>query len=225
MSRLEADDAILVGESIETGGTGRVALRFPDATSVRLDVASRVKMVAPRAVEVSSGAVYVDTGGTSSRFEIRTPLGTVRDVGTQFEVRLIAGRLRVRVRTGVVELSDGRRMMTGHGGTEIFLSATEAESRPYPPYGPDWGWTTEASPTIDMEGVSLATYLDRLAREQGWTVQYVDPNLAREAGGIILHGSVAGLMATEALDVAIATSGLTYRLDDGRLVVSRETRR
>jgi ferric-dicitrate binding protein FerR (iron transport regulator) len=222
---LAVDDAVLVGESIETRNGGRVALRFTDGTSLRLDVASRVRVTAPRALELSSGAVYVDTGGTSARFEIRTSVGTVRDVGTQFEVRLVAAQLRVRVRTGVVELSDGSRTVTSHAGSEVLFSATEAESRPLSPHGPEWDWTAEAAPTIDIEGLQLSTYLDLLARERGWTVRYLDPDLAREAGGIILHGSVADLTATQALDVAIGASGLAYRLDDGQLVVFRETPR
>jgi ferric-dicitrate binding protein FerR (iron transport regulator) len=222
---LAIDDAVLVGESLETGDAGRLALRFADGTSLRLDVASRVRMIAQRAVELSSGALYVDTGSTSSRFEVRTAVGTARDIGTQFEVRLVAAQLRVRVRTGVVELSDGGRTVMGHAGTEIRFSATETESRPALPYGPEWDWTAEASPTIDIEGLPLSTYLDRLARERGWTVQYVDPKLAHDAGSIILHGSVADLTATQALEVAIGTSGLAYRLDNGRLVVFRETPR
>lgn len=222
---LAVDEAVLVGETIETGGAGRVGLRFADGTSVRLDVSSRATLVAPRAIELSSGAVYVDTGTGARRLEIRTSLGTARDIGTQFEVRLVEARLRLRVRTGAVELSDRNRSVTGHAGTEILFSATEAESRPFAPFGAEWQWPVEVSPPIDIEGVPLATYLDRVAREQGWTVQYVDSTLARDAGRIILHGSVAGLAPADALDVAIGTSGLAYRLDNGRLVVSRETSR
>jgi ferric-dicitrate binding protein FerR (iron transport regulator) len=222
---LAIDEAVRVGETIETGEGGRVGIRFADGTSVRLDVSSRATLVGPRAIELSDGAVYVDTGTGAHRLEIRTSLGTARDIGTQFEVRLVEGRLRLRVRTGAVELGDRSRSVTGHAGTEILFSATEAESRPLAPFGPEWQWTVEVSPPIDIEGLPLATYLDRLAREQGWTVQYVDSTLIRDAGGIILHGSVAGLAPADALDVAIGTSGLAYRLDNGRLVVSRETSR
>jgi hypothetical protein len=220
---LAVDDTVLVGESIETGDVSRVAFRFADGTSVRLDVSSRATFAGPRVVELARGAVYVDTGASGARLEIRTPLGTARDIGTQFEVRLVEAKLRLRVRTGAVELSDRRRSVTGHAGTEIFLSAAEAESRPIAPHGPEWEWTVAVSPPIDIEGLPLSTYLDRLAREQGWTVDYIDSALAREAKGIILHGSVAGLAPPDALDVTIGTSGLAYDLDNGRLVVSRET--
>jgi ferric-dicitrate binding protein FerR (iron transport regulator) len=222
---LAVDDAVLAGESLETGNAGRLALRFADGTSLRLDLASRVRLIAAGTIELSSGAVYLDTGSTAARFEIRTPVGTARDVGTQFEVRLLAAQLRVRVRTGAVEVSDRGRRATAHAGTEILFSATQAESRPLPAYGSEWDWIAELSPAIDIEGLPLSTYLDGLARERGWTVEYVDSSLAREAAAIILHGSVAGLTSTEALDVVIGTSGLAYRLDDGRLVIFRETPR
>jgi ferric-dicitrate binding protein FerR (iron transport regulator) len=225
VGRVAVDDPVLVGESIATGDSGRLALRFADGTSLRLDVASRVTMIAPRVVELSSGAVYVDTADTSARFEVRTAMGTARDVGTQFEVRLVGDRLRVRVRSGVVELSDRTRTVTGHAETEILFSASEAESHSFSPYGPEWDWTAAAAPVIDMDGLTLSTYLERLARDRGWSVQYSDQALARDAGGIVLHGSVAGLATTEALAVAIGTSGLMYRLDNGRLMVFRETPR
>jgi hypothetical protein len=213
-----------IGDTIETGGAGRLAMRLADGTSLRLDSSSRARLDGPRAVDLSSGAVYVDTGGAAG-LEIRTPYGIARDIGTQFEVRLVAARLRLRVRTGAVELRNGSRTVTGHSGTEILFSATEAESRSFAPYGPEWRWMTEVSPPIDIEGVPLSIYLDRLAREQGWSVEYADSSLARDAGGIILHGSVAGLAPGDALNVAIGTSGLGYRLDNGRLVVTRETSR
>jgi hypothetical protein len=221
---LAVDAAVHVGDTIETGAAGRVALRFADGISMRLDSSSRARLAGMRAVDLSSGAVYVDTGGAAG-LEIRTPFGIVRDIGTQYEVRLVAARVRVRVRTGAVELSDRRRAVTGHAGTEILFSATEAESRPFAPFGSEWQWMAEVAPPIDIEGLPLSTYLERLAREQGWSVQYADSSLARDARGIILHGSVAGLAPVDALGVAIGTSGLRYRLDNGRLVVTRESSR
>jgi ferric-dicitrate binding protein FerR (iron transport regulator) len=220
---LAVDDAILDGEMVETGGAGRLALRFADDVSMRLDVASRARLVGPRAVELLSGGVYVDSDRTSGQFEIRTPLGTVRDIGTQFEVRLIDERLRLRVRSGIVELTGGSRSAIGRAGTEILVSSAGEESRQLAAYGREWAWTAEVSPTIEIEGLPLSTFLDRLAREQGWTVQYVDSALERLAGSIILHGSVVGLTPAESLDVTIGTAGLAYRLDNGRLVVFRES--
>jgi hypothetical protein len=222
---LAVDEPILPGETVETGDGGRLTLRFADDAAMHVDMGSRVRATGERAVELLAGAVYVDTGRAGGPFEIRTPLGTARDIGTQFEVRLMGSRVRLRVRTGVVQLSGSGRSTIGRAGTEILFSSTGEDSRPFSPDGPEWAWTADASPVLDIEGLSLSTYLERLAQEQGWTVHYVEPALARDAGSIILHGSVAGLTPRESLDVTIGTSGLAYRLDNGRLVVFRESSR
>ena len=69
--------------------------------------------------------------------------------------------------------------------------------------------------------MAVHDYLTYLAREHGWALHYADPELAREAATIILHGSVRGLSPQEALAVAITTSGLRHRLERGELVVLR----
>jgi ferric-dicitrate binding protein FerR (iron transport regulator) len=209
------------GEWIETDARARVALRFANGTSVRLDVGSRVRPVSAGVIELSAGAVYVDTGRESGRFEVRTPVGTAHDIGTQFELRLIDRAVRLRVRTGMVELRDGARSVAGRGGTEVIFSDSGAVSRPIAAHGSEWHWATVVSPALNIEGRALASFLESMSREHGWALVYGDPSLAREAAGIVLHGSVAGLSPRDALDVTLRTSGLTFRLADRELVVLR----
>jgi ferric-dicitrate binding protein FerR (iron transport regulator) len=216
------NDPLHPGDWITTDSSARLALRFSDGTSVRMDVGSRARPLSSSVIELSAGAVYVDTGRESGRFEVRTPVATALDIGTQFEIRLIDRTLRLRVRSGVVTLTDRGRSVTGREGTEITLSEGAAVSRAFPSYGPDWHWAARLSPRMDIEGMALDACLERIAREQGWSVRYADPALSREAAGIILHGSVEGLPAREALEVALTTSGLRHRLEGGQLVVMRE---
>jgi ferric-dicitrate binding protein FerR (iron transport regulator) len=221
-SRLQRGDPVRAGEWIETGDGSRVALRFNDGASVRLDAASRLRAISRTVVELTRGAVYLDTGDGTDRFEVRAGIAVARDIGTQFEVRLIGGSIRLRVRTGLVQLTASDRSISGRAGTEITLSAAGAESRPIATYGPEWDWTTRVSPPLEMDGLSLASFLDRIAREQGWTIEYRYPAMERDAQGIILRGRVGGLAADEAVDVAITASGLRHRLERGSLVVFPE---
>jgi ferric-dicitrate binding protein FerR (iron transport regulator) len=214
-------DTIRVGQWIETGPATRLRLRFGDDTSVRLDHDSRLRARSAEVIELSSGGVYIDNRQESGRLEVRTPFGTARDIGTQFEVRLLDGALRLRVRTGMVELEDGRRAITARPGTEIVLAPGDAVTRPIPAYSSEWAWASSLSPPLEMDGMALAAFLNGLAREQGWTVEYGDAALAREAETIILHGSVAGLAPVDAVSVAIASSGLEHRLAEGSLLVRR----
>jgi ferric-dicitrate binding protein FerR (iron transport regulator) len=218
-------DVVRVGQWIETGPESRIALRFGREGSVRLDRGSRMRAVSSNVIELSSGALYLDTGQDHGHFEIRTAVGTARDIGTQFEVRLVEDSLRLRVRTGLVELSNRARSMTGRPGTEIMFSPGGAVTRPIAAHGSEWAWVSRVAPPLEMEGLPLATLLERVAREHGWTVEYHDSAIAREAETIVLHGSVNGLAPHEAVEVAIATSGLQHRLSGGLLVVSRANAR
>jgi hypothetical protein len=222
---LLSGETLRVGEWISTDASARAALRFSDGTSVRLDVGSRVRPISSSGIELSAGAVYVDTGRGSGSFEVRTAMATARDVGTQFEVRLLDRAVRLRVRTGMVELKDDMRLVSGRAGTEITLSATNVVSRSIAAHGSVWEWMARISPPFEMDGTSLAVFLERVAREHGWIVHYADPALAREASGIVLHGSVSGLHPQEMVDVAIATSGLRHRLENGELLVLRALER
>jgi ferric-dicitrate binding protein FerR (iron transport regulator) len=218
-SGLQRADAVHVGQWIETGSAARVALRFGRDSSVRIDLNSRLRALSSSIIELTSGAVYVDTGQEHRSFEIQTPLGTARDLGTQFELRLAGQLLRLRVRTGLVELMDHARSISGRAGTEITLAAGGTVTRAIAPNSPEWAWVNRVSPPLKMEGVSLAAFLASVAREQGWTVAYADPALARKAETTILHGSATDLSPHEAVEVAIATSGLRHRLSNGSVVV------
>jgi hypothetical protein len=96
-------------------------------------------------------------------------------------------------------------------------------TRPIAPSGPEWEWAAAVAPSPQFEGVTLATFLDRIASEHGWVLSYADTALAGEAARIVLHGSVDGLPPRKAIDVAIATSGLVHQFNDGELSVSRRT--
>jgi ferric-dicitrate binding protein FerR (iron transport regulator) len=218
---LQQGTPVHAGEWIETGSASRAALRFADGSSVRLDVASRARPLSAGAIELAAGAVYVDSGRETGGFEVRTALATARDIGTQFEVRLIGQDLRLRVRTGVVELTDRRRSLSARAGTEITISTGTATTRPFAAHGTDWEWTSRLAPPPPMDGTPLAVFLERVAREQGWMVSYADPPLADDAARIVLHGSAAGLTALQSVQLATGASGLRCRLDGGKLIVLR----
>lgn len=223
---LALNDPVRARDLVATPADGRVALRFPGATSVRLDVGSRLRVLSEDVVELLAGAVYIDTGGETTRFEVRAAFATARDIGTQFEVRLIEEAVRLRVRTGAVVLSDAGRSVTAREDTEVIMSGDGAVSRPIARNEDAWSWVTRVAPPVDFEGLSLAEFLDRLAREQGWTVRYTDEPLARDAASVVLHGSASGLTPREAVEVAISTSGLRHEFEGRTLHVLRgEARR
>jgi ferric-dicitrate binding protein FerR (iron transport regulator) len=209
------------GDTLSTGVGGRVAFRLGPDVSVRLDEGSRVRLADVRTLELTEGAVYIDSGA-GAPLEVRTSLGTVHDIGTQFEVRLSDGAVRVRVRSGLVEIRRGSEIAAAHPGTELVFEPGVIRSRPAPTHGPTWAWSAALAPPLEIDGQPLDGFLRALCREQGWTLAYADAALARDASGMILRGSSKGLGPTDALAVALATTGLTHSLENGVLRVARD---
>jgi ferric-dicitrate binding protein FerR (iron transport regulator) len=220
---LSMSTPIYPDDVIDTDAESRVGLQLGDGSSIRIDRGSRVRFLTPVVLEVIAGAAYVATADRSQGFEVRTTMGNLRDVGTQFEVRLTPSLLRLRVRTGIVEIRRGTGIDTAAAGTETTVTTTGIAVRPVRAYGSEWEWTTAVAPAFAIEGRTLGSYLEHLAAEQGWTLYYADPAVAEMATRNILHGSVEGLNAEDALGVVLVTSGLEYRLRSGELSVSRGT--
>lgn len=221
------DDALAPGSELTTG-TGHTAVRLGEATILRLDSETRLRLVSTEAVGLERGAVYVETPGPAARLEVRTPLGTATDVGTRFVVRLHEGdepALEVRVREGaVLTARDGRTWRAESGEALTVGPGGAAERRSIDPWGTGWEWVLAASPGFDLEGRTLGELLDWVARETGWEVELAEPAHAEAWRRIVLHGSV-GAPGSEAarpdrmIFTVLPGAGLEGELVDGKLVV------
>jgi ferric-dicitrate binding protein FerR (iron transport regulator) len=219
--RLAPASAVHADDVLATDAGSRAGLRTEDGSSVRIDSGSRVRFIGHAVIEVIAGSLYVSTASESHGFEIRTSMGVVRDLGTQFVVRVLPSTLRVRVRSGTVELRRGDSVTQAVAGTETTLTGHGIAVRPVPTFGTEWAWTAGLAGPFAMEGRTVDAFLAHIAHEEGWTLTYADSEVAHIAARTRLHGSVDGLLAEEALHIALATSGLRYRLDGGDLMVSR----
>jgi hypothetical protein len=120
-----------------------------------------------------------------------------------------------------VEIRRREGVIPTPAGSETTVTSNGVDTRSVSTYGPEWDWAAGLAPAFEIEGRSLQAFLDHVTREEGWTLRYANPTLADAASRIILHGSVEGLRAEDALGVSLATSGLQYRLRAGELLVSR----
>src|SRR5262249_61758061 len=127
---------------------------------------------------------------------------------------------RLRVRSGRVDIEHGATVTTAEAGMEATVTTTGIAVRQVPVYGPEWTWATELAPRFSIEGRTVRALLEHVVGEEGWTLRYADPAVAETARRTILHGSVDGLVAKEALGAALATSGLKYHVREGELVVA-----
>lgn len=217
------EEELEVDTRVEATADARTAIRLADGRSLRLDRGTRIRFLGPTVIELASGAVYVDSElepEQSTPIEIRTALGRVFEMGTQFEVRLLDEGGRVRVREGAVNLSHEGQAFAVAAGTELSIDRSGSVSRRQVPVaGPHWDWVLEIAPAYELEGSSLPTFLVWVSRETGWSVSYADPTVAATVSGIVVHGSVENLRPDQALEAVLPTCGLTSKLNGGRLVL------
>jgi hypothetical protein len=236
--------AIVRTASSDAGATGqaaaRGALRLESGAVVRLDAATSARLASPTRIDLLAGALYADTDpesvlgaprhGSIPALEIHTSLGVARDVGTRFMTRLVAGNgpptLEVLVRDGIVAVERDSQSALVNAGERITARAGAAiESGPAPTWGPEWEWVIEAAPPFEVAGQSMASILDWVARETGWTVRYEDEALAAEVRVMIQQSSrteTGAWRPDQAPFVLLPGAKLEGEVDAGVLTVRRQ---
>lgn len=215
---------LMSGQQVTTGETGRVLLKLPSGEQLRIDTSSQVYWVSPTRMKLAYGTIYIETHNEtelsdSDAFLVVTPFGSVRHVGTRFEVQVTEGSERIRVRDGAVVFSrSGQRPLTVSAGQE--LSADESTSRVHPGPGsadPQWEWTRQIAPELLIEGRSLFDVLEALTHESGLHVFYADDAVREQAKRITLRGSIEGLDTPDALRAVLAGSDLRFEVNTDRI--------
>jgi hypothetical protein len=217
------------GSKLETGAAsgkpGRLAVRMAGGASARLDAGTQVRLESATVIELERGAVYVDTGTGARKGEevtIRTQEGVFEGIGTQFEIRTEPGeaRTRLRVREGSVRMERREESVITDSGQELVVARDGRLSRrPAPTYGSDWDWVLKAAPMLAIEGRTVRTFLDWVARETGWRVELADEETTSLCDSTILHGSIDSLTPAEAPGVVLPSAGLGHRISEGVLFV------
>jgi hypothetical protein len=223
-ARIHVSDSVPVGSELATEGDGRIAVRSDAGHSLRLDVSTRVRIISPDVIALDRGKVYVDSGlqpdPASRSLEIHTPFGIVREMGTQFEVRVGDDALRIRVREGSVQMDGDRGTYGVDVGTEFELDDQGVPSwRDVPSHGPEWNWLARIAPVFDLEGSSARAFLEWISRERGWTLRFADERVGRSAAEIVLRGSIEGLTLDEALAAVLPTCHMVHQVENGTLVI------
>lgn len=210
--------AIYANDVYEIANGNTASLAWGNAT-LRLDGGTRVRIASATELTLDRGAVYVDSN--HSGVVIHTPMGNVRDIGTQFEVRLATDRMRVRVREGRVDLQHGGTTHSAEAGVEMDADARGGVTEhSIARNGAEWEWVLRAAPPIHLDGRTLSEVVASVTRDEGLTPVWSDL-AAQNAATMRLHGDVP-LTPVEALDTALVASGLTARRDGDRLIIRRK---
>jgi len=218
-SRLGLGSGIIARTQIETGDS-QLALSLASGGSLRIGPRSRVVLAGGDEAELLAGAVYFDSEQErASEFAVNTRLGRVRDVGTQFLVRLDAQQLDVGVRAGRVDLSNGGTSDTAGVGERLVASQGSSDLRrdTIPTFGPEWEWAERLAPPFDIDGRTLGEFLAWFEAQTGRTVEFGDAAAERKREAL-LSGTI-DMPPLQKLSAVLSTVDLTYMLDGERVVI------
>ena len=222
---VESGGAIPAGTSLRTLAGGGAALSLGDGTSLRLAATTEVQFDGPRHILLRDGMLYLDNRASlGTGFRIGTPLGTVHDIGTQFEVRVADGMLRLRVREGHVEIDRAGERLTGGAGEQLEIDVLGGVTRSMiGTTDPAWRWAETMAPAPDIDGRPATELLAWVARETGRRLRYQSPDVEQRAATVILHGNIRHLAPLAALDAMLATTDLEYVLEGDTMEIRART--
>jgi ferric-dicitrate binding protein FerR (iron transport regulator) len=202
--------SVSTGETLQTDDVSRAALQFGDAMSLRLDRATIVKIASADELMLTAGAVYVDSRADNlQELTIRTDAGSVRHVGTQYQVRTHADAMEVSVREGRVMIANAAGTSSGVAGERIRVTPSGQIVRStVAAHDPAWRWAAHTAPQFDINERTLATFLDWVSRETGRKVVYASDAARSAASDVRLRGSIAGLDPDTALGAVLSTTQL-----------------
>ena len=218
--------ALSEGQRLATGSGSRVALRWHDGGSLRLNENSRLEFVSASAVRLTAGNVYFDSAvaaGSSPaapELAVQTPAGEVVHIGTQFMVSVASDEVVLSVREGHVRVTgDGFELVVA-ANQELDLGTDGTrEVTPIDGHGERWTWAAEVAPQIALDGRTTFDVVAWAARETGRRVVYASPTAQLRARDDVLHGidrrSPSGM-----LTVLPHLTSLAYEIRDDSIVVS-----
>jgi len=218
---LAAAATLEAGTRLRTGDGGRVALRLTDGVELRLDSGTLLAFEDAEHARLSQGAVYVDSrteaNTPSPDFELATPAGAVRHLGTQYEARLAGSGLRVAIREGRVQVGTPTGAVQGAAGEQLVVGAGRVERSALAPNAAEWNWLATVTPPFTLEGRSVEDFLAWAGRETGRAVVFASPEAAAQARAVTLSGTVEGLTPDEAVAAVLSTTSLRVGIEADRI--------
>ncbi|EAQ97029.2 FecR family protein [Congregibacter litoralis] len=217
-----------------TGEDSFITFTYRDH-EVRINENTNVKIMTDELV-LLEGEIYISDDldssfqSNSQSIFLRTPHGSIRDIGTQFLVRASAERTEATVRNGKIRVDDGeseveisarsREARQATLGASSTIEIISADAR-----GSQWDWIYNAREGFAIDGRSALELLEWAAKEMGASLEFLSAAAERRAEFSILRGNVIVTNPQNTIDVVLESSELRAKLsENGVLTVWRAER-
>lgn len=203
---------------------GALRVRTHNGGSVRIDSATVVSFLADANLSLETGRVYFDSGASNAHVNITTPLGTIRNLGTQFSVRLDDETLAIAMRSGTTVLTGkGSGDATTHSGQRrvMFMNGAAAQVETIDDTAGEWAWADALSGEFLLDGQTAEKYLEWVTRETGLTYRFASDHAQDTARREVISASRSFDASMRDVKLALRTVDLLVLENNGELVISR----
>lgn len=217
------DDLIYDQQVIDTG-SATLSMRLTSGLIVRAAPDSELVFRDGSHLQLNKGRIFVDSDADNANTPllVETELGSIQHVGTQYLVDYDQEQLDVAVREGVIDLQgpkERRSRAKAAAGEQLTVSATTPQviqRARVSTTDERWNWIETVPSAIDIDGISLGTFLKWYERETGHPVvlRNADPNTR-------LNGSIAGLTPDDALSAIAVAVELVVAHQNDEVVISK----
>jgi hypothetical protein len=215
------------GQRLTTGPESRLAMRWHDGGSLRLDARSRLEFVSTGAVRLTAGSLYFDSAATRGEagslapmLAVHTPAGEVVHIGTQFMVTVDGDRVVLSVREGQVKVTGDGFEIVVDADKQLDLRADGTRSvAAVAGYGERWAWAADIAPPAELDGRTTFDIVAWAARETGRRVVYRTPLAETHARDAVLRG-IETQTPARVLTLLPNLTDLAYEIRDDAIVVS-----
>ncbi len=202
---------------------GALRVSTHDGGSVRIDAQTVVRFAQEASLSVDTGRLYYDSGIRNAQITITTPLGTIRNIGTQFSVRLGNDTLAIAVRTGATVLHNklhGDAMTRAGQRRTVFTDGTIPQLEDLDDGQSQWAWADALGARFALGGQSALDYLQWLEQETGRTVRFRDQARFAASTKFFRAGSANADTSHASIQATLGSVDLQVEQTDNELVIS-----
>ena len=214
--------AIYAGDIVQTDAAGASLLRT-DGSDLRIGRDTSLSFMTGAELRLQRGRLYVNTSdaGRMQKLVVATDFGRVEHLGTQYLVDRERDALLVAVRDGRVAVHyDRDQALELRGGEAAHLDSQGTLRRwTLAAFDGVWDWADALAAPLPIDGLSLYSVLDSIARRAGLELRYDTPAAEAESRKLLLHGAPLELQPRQALQAVLATTSLAGQADGREIMV------
>jgi len=214
-SLLKTDSILKAGEYIHTNSSNRILVELNNGNTFRLDENSLIKLTSEDKIELIRGQIYVESNekNINNQLLIDTKLGSIKHVGTQYNVELKPDLINISVRKGkVIVYKKDLTKEIEKGYTLSINNKGDYNQSLINSYDSKWLWTQNITKQYNIQDKTIFQYLK-------WVIWNSDKS-KDQSSNIKLSGSIKGLTPLESLEVILSTTDFSYDISQSAIHIS-----